>query len=183
MATVKLLGTDDQAGAAGGGTGIVNFQKFTAGTTGVLTEFYLRVNATADFGLAVYTDNAGVPGALLEYKNAQTLATGWSVSSGWSIPVAASSVYWLATLCGGNVRYNNSGGNRGYKYLAYDANYAWPNPWADALTYDAILVICAGWGTTGWANIGKVMGATSTDLSKINGAAVADIAKMCGAAV
>ena len=40
-----------------------------------------------------------------------------------------------------------------------------------------------GTGTTGWANIAKVMGATATDLAKVNGVAVADIAKMNGVAV
>lgn len=42
------------------------------------------------------------------------------------------------------------------------------------------------WGseeTAGWTNIGKVMGATATDLAKINSVAIADIVKMSGATV
>ena len=149
MATVKLLGADDQAGDATSGSGIINFQKFTASTTGTLTEFYVKVPANGNFDLAVYADNAGVPGALLGYKNAVALSAGWSASTGWSIPVVASSIYWLATLWSVSVRYNNSGGTRGYKSQAYDPDYGWPDPWTAALTYDAILVICAGWETEG----------------------------------
>jgi len=72
----------------------------------------------------------------------------------------------------------NSGscGTSGYEALDFSNNMP------DTITGSgwSRKLLIAGWGTTGWANIAKVSGATATDLAKIVGIAVADIAKWNG---
>ena len=146
--TQKLIGADDQTQDGYGGGGIVNLQRFQAVQSGTMTEFKFKTTTSKEFKVAVYSDSGGSPDALLESKT-ETVTAGFATISGWSVPITSGAYYWLAICIApdANVGYKLSGGARKYRAATY-STWTWPNPWTAAVTSDAILVICAGWGST-----------------------------------
>jgi len=72
------------------------------------------------FQVAIYADNAGIPGALIAKSASQTITPdAWSTIA-LSAPIAASTPYWLA--------YNTNGLDGAHNNLRYDAGTA-PGAW------------------------------------------------------
>ena len=79
--------------------------QFTAKATGTVEELLFRTNGTANTGvtgvvLAVFADNAGVPGQVLGSATAPGVpaVSSWIKATGLSVPVTSGTRYWLVAL-------------------------------------------------------------------------------------
>lgn len=113
------------------------YAKFTAAHTGNITsvEMYSSATeATSDMKIGLYTDNSGSPNspvqAPTEVSNIGTWTTGWHSFTGLSIPVTASSVYWICAEFSEGLAalYYDSAGTNSYAIDAHTYANAWPDP-------------------------------------------------------
>jgi hypothetical protein len=103
------LGCDQTSGQVAKDTFLLS--KFTAGKTGTADTFRVNCSGNGNVKVALYADNAGLPGALLGAVNDST-----SVGSGWNnitfpaTNLTADTAYWLgANSSAGIICYNTSG--------------------------------------------------------------------------
>lgn len=109
-------------------------------------------NATeaADYDIGIYTDNAGVPNAVVHIAadNAKGTTAGWKKVTGLNIAISGSTKYHLAVQVDNTATTTNcdyaieAGYNRNYK----TPQTALPDPWgSSSTTADRILAIYAVW--------------------------------------
>lgn len=127
---------------------IVTFNRYQAEATGLLTQFRMYTDGAVNVKLAIYTDDAGSPGTLIESKTVNLPGTAYQLSTGWNVPIVSGVWYWIAT----NADNNNTGmlftlGTRKYKNATY-ATWTWPSPWTNG-SYSAnnYRTCIDGWGT------------------------------------
>jgi len=146
MATSKLVGHDDATGASSA-SGYFRWGKFTAIATGSMTEFRLKAGVNANVRVALYSDNAGQPGTLLNSVASTGVVIGWNTITFPSTDIVSGTTYWLAhiTETTGGVQYvtETGTGNSAYKVgTFYDA---WPT--SGWIVADNFSHLVAGWGT------------------------------------
>ena len=145
----KLVGNDEMLAfpSSTGSAANIYWQLFTANSGGLLKEFRIKAAYSNSVRLALYSDVASAPDALIGY----TLST--PVSAGqWNklipvaqIPVTSGTTYWIAVQMSVNsTLYRlDSGGMTKYKTYAYADPF--PDP-APALS----LTSAASWAIAGW---------------------------------
>ena len=148
MSTVKLIGTDNNGTIPGSAPSQICLTRWTALSTGTVTQFKIHICQAGNVKLAVYADNNGSPGALLgAVNNGQAVSVGWNTLSFPETPVTKDSIYWLAQISdisSGNYIYYNSdtGHSFGYKSQTY-AGFSWPDP-ISGVTIDSGYYYCHG---------------------------------------
>ena len=148
VAPQKLIGAD--AGASTSGAYPANYfflYRFQAVDTGNVVTFKIKTSGSGNVKVAIYADNAGAPGALLNAVNTSTaVVAGWNDITIGSTSVTAGSYYWLAYSSSAAIGYYQStGGTARYKTVTY-SSFAFPNPAGTgfaSLTSNGLL---AGWG-------------------------------------
>lgn len=96
--------------------------------------------AAGNIRLAIYSDSAGSPGALLCQTASQTAVEGWNTLIPTTLPTLAAGTYWLAFQVSSatlQIRYQAGAANqRAYRTFTYNA---FPDPFGtptlDAYTY------------------------------------------------
>ncbi len=147
MATVKLVGADDGTANGWGGANYAIYIKFQAILSGTLTELKVKTQGNENVKVAVYDDNAGSPGNLLENKTVALVGADFHTIPGWSVPITSGSYYWLGINSDvGNTGAYSSGGIMKTISATY-ATWTWPDPWANGSHGDsAWIYMLAGWG-------------------------------------
>jgi hypothetical protein len=148
-ATQKLLGADLDTSSSGNNfSNYVSLCKFTAEATGSVTSIGVKCSGNGNVKVAIYADNSGQPGSLLNAVNTST-----PVSSGWNaitIPTTAITIgtsYWLAVACdsSGVLYYHAGDGTQQYKAISFSA-YTFPNPAGSGYSSNSNYVFSAAWG-------------------------------------
>jgi len=148
----KMVGADDAAATLPLGAGSFSLTRFQAAATGNTVTFKIKSSAPANVKVAIYADNAGEPGALINSVN-----TGTPITAGWnSIAIASTAVtsgnfYWLAINSDTqiNCAASSLGGTIRYKVAAY-SGFAFPNPAGTGFSQSSgIIALLAGWGYIG----------------------------------
>jgi len=143
----KLIGEDDHSCDATVGQDYIWADKFTASVTGVMDQFRIKVNGAGNVKVAVYADDAGEPGALLNAVNAgQAVTAGWNTISFPSTQLTSGTGYWLAFITDAKItcRYTSGGKVKRYKAQAY-AGYSFEDPAPDMSNMDGYPDLTAGW--------------------------------------
>jgi phage tail-like protein len=141
----KLIGNDDKSWELGGMIkDVLGFQKFIA-VAGTLAEIRIKCGGNGHAQVAIYSDNAGHPGAVLAYAMGATVAFGWNtIPLNTTVNLSATN-YWLAYIYDTNALLYRlpTGGVGKYKILAYGNPFPdSPMGLSDSTTDRAI----AGWG-------------------------------------
>ena len=96
---LKLLGSDDQT--ADGHLAANRFFccQFTAEASGTMARFKLKCDGAGNVKVAIYANNNGEPGALLNAVNtAQAVSAGWNTITFPDTAITQGTVYWLAII-------------------------------------------------------------------------------------
>jgi hypothetical protein len=114
------------------GTGDLGMTKWTAAASGTCDQMSVAVRSGTytSVTLAIYSDSAGVPNALLGQSNPITSTTVGlhSASMVSNVAITSGVVYWLAILPLGGV-YNFTGASGASGYRGKSGQSAFPNPW------------------------------------------------------
>ena len=111
--------------------------------------FYVD-NATeeANFEVGLYSDNADVPGSLLqsEKTNAKGTTSGWKKKTGLSWDLDASTTYWLAVQCDNTATQTsiNYGSIAGQRYSYNTSMATLPATWSASGTSDNTMMAIYG---------------------------------------
>ena len=108
-----------------------NAVKCQAPATGTLINLQVLIisDAGGNAKLALYADNAGVPGALLVDAGSVALSNGWNIIGGLSLPITLNTYYWIGfhmESAAPSVAYNISTNNRAYQAGSYENAFANP---------------------------------------------------------
>jgi len=145
----KLIGVDDSNPSSGTYPGNDFFlYRFLAVDSGNITSFKIKTSGSGNVKVAVYADNAGAPGTLLNAVNTST-----PVVAGWNdiiIPptgVVSGTSYWLAYASDAAIGYYQSAaGTLKYKSVTY-SSFTFPgNAGTDFTTLTTSVGLLAGWG-------------------------------------
>ncbi len=122
--------------------------RFQAAASGQIIRIKVKVGESGTVKVAIYADNSGEPGSLL---NAVNTAAAVTADTEAVIPIAGTSVtngtyYWLAVAVAAGQRYyftNTSAGTRRYKTITY-SGYSFPNPAGSGYSADSYDAYIAG---------------------------------------
>ncbi|MCD6599709.1 MAG: hypothetical protein J7L19_03970 [Dehalococcoidia bacterium] len=143
----KMIGEDDHASDGTVDTGYIWADKFTASVTGVMDQFRVKVDGPGNLKLAVYADDAGEPGTLLNALNTgQAVTAGWNTITFPDTSLTSGTDYWLAFISDAKItcRYTSAGKVKRYKVQAY-AGYSFEDPAPDMSNLDGYPDLVAGW--------------------------------------
>lgn len=146
--TVKLLGSGDETPDTYYALNAFFCFKWTAEESGNVTEFKVKAFDTGNVKVAIYEDNAGEPGDLLNSVDTdQAMAVGWNTITFPSTAVVKDTPYWLAIISDANCpgRRNLTGVVR-YRTVAY-AGFTFPDPAGIGFSSTTTSYgVMAGWG-------------------------------------
>jgi hypothetical protein len=147
MATGKLVGHDDgTSDSTGNGANYIVTSKFTAVSTGTMTEFRVKCLSTGNVKCALYTDSGGEPGALLGSSSSTPVVAGWNTIAFPETPIVSGTPYWLATNSDAQV-VDREAETSVRRYKAWTYADAFPNPAGSGYSSDTgRLDFYAGWG-------------------------------------
>lgn len=148
--TIKLLGDASLTSSATGLANYKHYSKFTATESGTMSEYRIKGIGSGNVKGALYADNAGSPGTLLNVFTSTGITTGDNVIVFPDSTIVSGTSYWLAFNQSADylVGMIASGGTDWYKNEAYESDFA-SNP--TGLSYLPYTMIIAGWGETGAA--------------------------------
>jgi len=164
MADVKLIGNDDIVTVGYSTNTWAYFQRFYAVSSGKITQFRLKIKATTNLKVAIYSDNGGVPGACI----AQTSSIFASIPNDWNSldfdgpSVLQGATYWLAwTGTSGEVvhRYSMGGVEKLLSAPSYSSFVFPDNPSPLSSNVRDYAVAC--WGTLATGGAGRLIGGNS----------------------
>lgn len=148
---VSLLGNVIGVGekswnSAGGNATTIIAQSFTS-SGGTVQNIRLKANDAANAKVAIYSDKAGSPNALVASSGVVAVVSGWNVLSLSAPYVTVAGVYWVAFMISesNKILKMTVGGTTKYAMLAYAA--AFPATFPATSNTDSDWAI-AGWG---WA--------------------------------
>jgi hypothetical protein len=142
----NVIGTGEKTWAADSSANTLLMSKFTA-NAGTIGDIRAKIGFSGNAKVAIYSDNAGVPGTLLAYSPGAAVYARWNTFQ-LNVQVALTATsYWLAVIgdaASGVCRYIGSGGV--CKAIgAYGYVNAFPNPPVGTSNSNADVAI-AGWG-------------------------------------
>src|SRR4030042_488969 len=146
----KIIGADDTTPTGLHPANYFFLTCFQAFTSGNMTEFKLRSDASGHVKCALYADNSGEPGSLITAMNTgQAVVSGWNTLNFTSTPVTNGMYYWLAINMDTNYAgmYVNGIGTGRYRPQSY-AGFSFPDPAGGGFTVYSYYTIEAGWGET-----------------------------------
>ncbi len=147
--TEKLIGVDDlpiNAGSVKNNKFLL--AKFTAEKSGAVTSFRINSSGSGSIKIAIYADNGGEPGALLNAVNTpQPVVAGWNSISLPSTEVVAGTDYWLAANSNAQIIGKHSGAAVKRTKAASFSTFTFPNPAGSEFNSRTINpFLFAGWG-------------------------------------
>ncbi len=149
--TQKLIG-NGATGSATGGYGYLRLVKYAASGTGQVSEVRVYSKVNGNVKVALYADNSGQPGDLLNASTTSTYCTAnqWNSISLPETWVTEGSDYWIAIAdesgAGACYSFTDPIPMR-YKTITY-SSYAFPDPAGSGSTSSDIFYMAyAGWGT------------------------------------
>jgi len=147
MTEVKLLGNDVITYSSSLNSNRFVPVKFTAIKTGTLKNIRVANDTTAGhIKVAIYTDNAGEPGSLLAYADAESFpASEWTTIAIADVNITKDTVYWLAFCSDVYVKSNSSGGVYRRKTVTY-STFSFPDPAGTGFLSGTDSIAIAGWG-------------------------------------
>jgi hypothetical protein len=96
---LNLLGYGDVHANEVDGDNYILFSKYTAVASGNITCIMVDAAIAGNIKVAIYTDNNGAPGTLLNANNNDSVLTqGWNAIPIASTPVVSGTVYWIAFI-------------------------------------------------------------------------------------
>jgi hypothetical protein len=145
--TTKLLGDASLTSA----TGLANYKhysKFTATESGTMTEYRIKGIGSGNVKGALYADNAGMPGTLLNIFASTAIASGDNIIAFPSSTIILGTPYWLAFNQQSDyiVGMIASGGTDKYSIADFAVDFTSDPTGLSNLPYTMII---AGWGETG----------------------------------
>jgi hypothetical protein len=145
----KVIGADDITATENNAGGYLFLDKWTAAASGNVQTIKIKCGASGNVKVAMYADNGGSPGALLNAVNTSTaVVSGWNEIPFPSTAVTQGTVYWLASISNAFcIGYKSQSGSvQKYKPATF-STFTFPNP-ADTDFWDyAGYNIMAGWST------------------------------------
>jgi len=124
---------------------------FVASKSGNVTEIRCRSSDTSGhYKAAIYADNAGAPGALIQANNVEVNAVnGWAVLTlSTPAPVVSGTTYWLAMASDATTSiYYVAGGTRKGKAITF-STFAFPDPAGTGFDTDSYTHAIEGWSGT-----------------------------------
>lgn len=146
MADVKLLGNGDLSWNQYQSPSYFQLDKFQAVKSGTLKSIRVYLDGgSAGVKVALYSDNAGSPNALLVSATAACV-NGWNTISVSDVSIVSGTNYWIGHNTDNYwVRAIGSGGTAMYKSASYSA-FTFPNPAGSGFTGDTWSYALAGWG-------------------------------------
>jgi hypothetical protein len=168
MATGKLVGHDDGTpdGLTNGSNYIVT-SKFTAVSTGTMTEFRVKCLSAGNVKCALYADSGGEPGALLGESSSTPVVAGWNTIAFPETLIVSGTAYWPATNSDAQV-VGREAETSVRRYKAWTYADAFPNPAGSGYSSDTgRLDFYAGWGikVLSPSSIGQPVGYGSPQLN------------------
>jgi hypothetical protein len=149
----KLIGTDTPGNGSTSANRLI-LGRFQATQTGNITEIrvYSRVNGNVK--VAVYEDNSGSPGNLLNANNNPTSVSAgqWNTISIDPTPVTSGTYYWLAAAndAKGAISYKTTSGSGTSKGSAINfSSFNFPYPEGTSFSNYTYQRAFAGWGNVG----------------------------------
>jgi putative hemolysin len=148
----QLIGTD-KPGSANTAANKLILAKFQAAQTGNITQMHVYSRASGNVKAAVYADNAGKPGGLLNANNTPTHVTAgqWNTISLPSTAVISGRYYWLAAAndTAGAISHTSTvgSGTSRSKAITFSTFSFTSNP--TGLTSNTYRRAFAGWGIGG----------------------------------
>lgn len=122
---ILLLGTANAYNSSVSGANYFRASIFTAGASGLMTEFLIECHGNTNIKCAIYSDNAGTPNTRLWVDNVGVACVaGWNTIAVTGGPtIVKDAVYWLASnnSVANTIRYINSTGTMKYKVADYAA--------------------------------------------------------------
>jgi hypothetical protein len=92
-----LIGNGDVTPLGSDVSNYILWDEYVAQASGNVTQIGIKANSSGNVKVAIYANNAGTPGALLNAVNTSTAVTpGWNSISITSTPVVAGTTYFLA---------------------------------------------------------------------------------------
>lgn len=150
MATGKLVGANDWTIDAYHAANFFMLSKYQAVGTGKVTELRIKAGASGNVKVAIYADDAGAPGALLNAVDTSTaVSSGWNTITFPDTEVTKDTWYWVAfnTNTANCIGSSNSQGPLilRYKSATY-AGFTFPDPAGTSFSGGAYSIVEAGWG-------------------------------------
>jgi hypothetical protein len=143
----KLVGTN-LPGTETITLGYIQLSKFTASTTGVISQISVYSAGTGNVKVAIYADSFGEPGALLNANSTSNplVEDAWNNISITDTSVTAGNAYWLGAITDSNNAITKivTPNPRRYKSQAY-ADFTWPGTLTDLSASDNMYLCIAGW--------------------------------------
>jgi phosphotransferase system IIB component len=144
----KLLGADDAAAAGPVGNNFLVLDRWPAVLTANVTQIRVKCTTTGNVKVALYTDNSGSPGTLINANNTgAAVITGWNNITIPSTAVISGTNYWIAynstTNCVGY--YSSPGGGAVFRALSYSTDFP-ALAGAGFTTSSGNHSLTAGWG-------------------------------------
>ena len=146
---ITLIGPTDETDHIGSGANYWRLSKFTSLKAGTITQLWVYSAGSGNVKLAIYKDNAGLPGDLITAMNTgQALTAGWKKLNFTPTNILKDTPYWLSAIpdtdsattyiAGGTMKY------RGETY----SSFTFPSNAYDlgALTNYNGYELLAGWG-------------------------------------
>ena len=146
---IRLIGPTDETGHTASLANYWRLSKFTSVTIGTITQLWVYSAASGNVKVAIYKDNAGLPGDLITAMNTgQALTAGWKKLNFTPTNILKDTPYWLSAIpdtdsattyiAGGTMKY------RGETY----SSFTFPSNAYDlgALTNYNGYELLAGWG-------------------------------------
>jgi hypothetical protein len=147
MATALLFGASGDSYDNLSSLNYFTLNKWTCPYTGTITQIKTHCGASGYVKLAIYADNNGEPGALIQNFGEFSVASGWNTHNVTNVSVTKDTVYWLARNSSTSSIYYLSGpsANFRYKSAAY-SGFSFPDPAGSGFSSDSSYNKIAAWG-------------------------------------
>jgi hypothetical protein len=141
-----LLGADNTGSGSTLSANRLFLGKFTALASGTMNQIQIKITATGNVKVAIYADNAGEPGSLLNSIGSTAVTVGVNSITFPDTTIISGTPYWLAFNQDTNLLVDgiNTGGTSRYATLTYTNDF--PDPPTGLSSYTHLLQL-AGWNT------------------------------------
>jgi hypothetical protein len=146
----RLIGVDELATSSGNNhSDVVSLCQFTASAYGSINQVRLKCSGEGNVKVAVYADDTGEPGTLLQSTSSVAVFSGWNIISlPSSVSVDSGTDYWLGTACdsSGVIYYHLGEGTQRTKAISF-SSYSFPDPAGTGYSSDDNYILIAGGGS------------------------------------
>jgi hypothetical protein len=144
---LSLLGNSDLGWNTASGAGVFYLQKFTATATGTLRDILVTSYGNTQVKVALYSDTAGVPNALLTSAGETVIGSGWNAIPVPNVQITSGTAYWLAfNVKDSWIREILNGSGTVLTKTGLYGTFAFPDPAGTGFTVNNSNYGIAGWG-------------------------------------